>query len=106
MTIKFQVGQTYAARSICDYDCIHSFIILSRTAGTVKINVHGKIVSRRISIHNDVEQIKPHGSYSMSLILGADDTAEKIEAQLARAAELAAQRVAAARARIGGFIGT
>ena len=106
MTKQFQVGHTYAARSICDYDCIFTFAIVSRTEKTVKVLEHGKVKTCKISIHNNVETIKPHGSYSMCTVLGADDTSDKIEAELARAAEFARQRAEAARARIGGFIGT
>jgi hypothetical protein len=70
---SFQVGKTYATRSICDYDCIFSFVILSRTAKTVTVNVHGKSVRRGLSLWNGVEQFKPYGTYSMCAIVGADD---------------------------------
>ena len=92
MTTQFQVGQSYATRSICDYDCIYRFTILGRTAKTVKISAHGEVKTCRISVYNDVEQIKPFGSYSMCCILGADETADKIEAQEARAAAYRAQK--------------
>ena len=49
MTNQFQVGRTYATRSICDYDCILSFTILARTAKTVTTQVHGKAVRRGLS---------------------------------------------------------
>jgi len=85
MTIQFQVGQTYSARSICDYDCIFNFAIVSRTEKTVKVLENGKVKTCKITVRNDVETIKPHGSYSMCTVLGADDTSDKIETQLARA---------------------
>lgn len=73
MTTTFQVGKSYATRSICDHECIFRFTILSRTAKSVTVNVHGKIVRRGLSIWNGVEQFKPFGNYSMCAIIGADD---------------------------------
>jgi hypothetical protein len=75
MTNQFQVGRTYATRSICDYDCIFSFTILARTAKTVTTQVHGKAVRRGLNVWNGVEQFKPFGNYSMCAIVGADDIA-------------------------------
>ena len=49
MTNQFQVGRTYATRSICDYDCIFSFTILARTAKTVTTQIHGKTVRRGLN---------------------------------------------------------
>ncbi|NOU05178.1 MAG: hypothetical protein HOO99_03240 [Hyphomicrobiaceae bacterium] len=68
----FQVGETYACRSICDYDCIYRFGILKRTAKSVWINVHGNTVRRAVRIFDGVEAIDPHGRYSMSPVLTAD----------------------------------
>jgi hypothetical protein len=73
MTQQFQVGKTYATRSICDHDCIFSFVVLGRTAKTVTVNVHGKTVRRGLSIYDGVEQFSPFGNYSMATIIGADD---------------------------------
>ncbi len=74
MTQQFQVGKTYATRSICDHDTIFSFTILARTAKTVTIPVHnGKIAKRGLYIYEGCEQFKPYGSYSMCPIIGADD---------------------------------
>lgn len=75
MTTQFQVGQTYATRSICDHECIFSFTILKRTAKTVTINMHGKTVQRRITSYEGCEQFAPYGSYSMCAIISADDRA-------------------------------
>lgn len=68
----FQVGKTYWTRSICDYDCIYSFLILARTTKSVTVQVHGKTVRRGLSVYNGVEQFKPFGSYSMCAVIGAD----------------------------------
>ena len=73
MANQFKVGRTYATRSICDYDCIFSFVILGRTAKTITTNVHGKVVKRSLSVWEGNEQFKPHGNYSMCAIVGADD---------------------------------
>ena len=73
MTNTFQVGQTYATRSIYDYDTVFSFTIIGRTAKTVTVNVHGKVVRRGLSVWEGNEQFKPFGSYSMCAIIGADD---------------------------------
>lgn len=70
---KFEVGKTYATRSICDYDTWFRFTILARTAKQVSIKVNGNIVRRGLYIYDDVEQFKPYGSYSMCAIIGADD---------------------------------
>jgi hypothetical protein len=73
MTTQFQVGKTYATRSICDYDTWFSFKILARTTKTVTITVHnGKIARRGLYTYEGVEQFKPYGSYSMCPIIGAD----------------------------------
>ena len=74
MTTRFEIGTTYATRSICDYDCIYRFTILARTAKTVTVNVHGKTVRRGLNVWNEVEQFKPFGSYSMCAIISADTT--------------------------------
>ena len=81
MTTSFQVGQTYATRSACDYDSIFSFEIIARTAKTVTVNVHGKKVRRGISIWDGVEQFRPFGTYSMCAVISAEKTLEQVEAQ-------------------------
>ena len=43
---RFQVGHTYATRSIGAHDCIFAFKVLARTRKQVTINVHGKLVRR------------------------------------------------------------
>ena len=73
MTIKFNVGQVYSGRHMCDYDSVAHFIILARTAKTVKVTVHGKLVTRRVSEYCGREQFSPYGSYSMSMVIDAND---------------------------------
>jgi len=73
MAKQFEVGATYATRSICDYDTIFSFKIWSRSARTVIVDVRGNQVRRGIFVWDGVEQFKPFGTYSMCPIVGADD---------------------------------
>jgi hypothetical protein len=74
--MKFEVGKTYATRSICDHDCIFSFVIRARTAKTVTVDVHGKTVKRGIQVYEGVEQFKPFGTYSMCAVISADKAAQ------------------------------
>ncbi len=78
MTTTFEVGQTYATRSLCDHDCIFSFTILDRTAKSVFIDMNGKRVRKGLTIWNGVEQFRPFGTYSMCTIIGADKTREQL----------------------------
>ena len=73
MTKQFEVGKTYSTRSIVDYDTIMSFKILARTPKTVTFSDCGKMKRRGVFVYDGVEQFKPHGSYSMCAIVGADD---------------------------------
>lgn len=76
MAQQFKVGETYATRSIADYDTVFSFTILGRTAKTVSLKVRGKIVRRGLSVWQGVEQFKPFGNYSMCAIVSADKVAK------------------------------
>ena len=75
--IKFKTGETYSARSICDYDCVFSFTILSRTAKTVTIEKHGRITKRGVkhSEYDNCEMCYPLGSYSMAPTIYANKPA-------------------------------
>jgi hypothetical protein len=73
---QFEVGKTYACRSLGDYDCIHAFKILARTDKTITTttwSTGGQPVRRRISVWGGVERFKPFGSYSMCAVISADD---------------------------------
>lgn len=78
---QFEVGKSYATRSIGDHDCIFRFKILARTAKTVTVEVHGKTVKRGLTVYENVEQFKPFGTYSMCAIIGADDRAERLASE-------------------------
>jgi hypothetical protein len=97
MTTKtFEIGRTYYARSLCDYDCVFSFTIRARTAKTVTVDVHGKTVSRGVRVVDGVESFKPFGSYSMAAVIYAereligDETADQADARRREAAKVAA----------------
>ena len=72
MTINFKTGKTYSTRSIGDYNCEYAFEIIDRTAKTIKTEVYGKIVTKRVNIYNDIEFFRPFGNYSMAAIISAD----------------------------------
>lgn len=68
----FQIGKTYSARSICDYDCIFSWTVVSRTAKFLTLN--GSMGKRRAGVFENggVEHCRPLGRYSMSPVIHAD----------------------------------
>ena len=71
---KFIVGQTYATRSACNWDCVYSFTIVRRTEKSVWIDdIHGKKnVRRSIKNYSGHETFSPFGTYSMSPTISAD----------------------------------
>lgn len=74
---KFEIGKTYATRSICDHDCIFRFTIKARSAKFVTLNWNGDRRDRRVGlfIENGVEHCLPLGRYSMAPVLDAGDLA-------------------------------
>lgn len=78
--MKFQVGKTYSTRSACDHECIFSFTVVGRTEKTVTIDPRSRgAVRRKVRIGSDgVERCDPHGRYSMSPVLAADDCMELV----------------------------
>lgn len=75
--VKFEVGATYATRSICNHDCIFKVTIIKRTEKTVTVD-KGNGKTQRCKIHTDMrsaETIFPYGSYSMCPVI---DATEKI----------------------------
>jgi hypothetical protein len=75
---RFQVGTTYADNFTGDSQLWSFFRIEARTAKTITTEVHGKRVVRRLSVYNGVEQFKPYGSYSMAMIVNANDTLDRV----------------------------
>lgn len=68
----FQVGKTYWTRSACDHECIFRVTVLKRTAKTITVDRSGKVKNLRVAVWNDVETVKPYGTYSMCPVIGAD----------------------------------
>ena len=73
MAKQFEVGKTYSGRFMSDWDSIASFTITARTAKSIKTVVRGEVVTRRVSEYCGVEQFKPFGSYSMCMVIDAND---------------------------------
>lgn len=67
----FKVGQVYATRSLCDYDCIYRFTVKARTDKTVTLLYHGELVRRKVFVSDGIEWTYPLGSYSMAPIIRA-----------------------------------
>lgn len=82
--LKFEVGNIYACRSICNYDCVWYFRVVSRTKSTITIlkdgekNPVSKRINKQLSETLDAESVYPLGNFSMAPILSADDSAFKI----------------------------
>lgn len=80
ITAKFTVGDAFSCRSVCDHNCVWTFIVTKRTAKTITVcemNDDGSVRSAgpstfRITVWQGVETVKPHGSFSMAPILAAD----------------------------------
>lgn len=76
---KFEVGKKYSCRSVCDYDSIFTFEVISRTKKTVVLRgdfcSQTKIQKKGIKIRDGVETIAPLGVYSMSPVLRAEGCA-------------------------------
>jgi hypothetical protein len=71
---KFEVGNTYYCRSVCDHECIWTYKIVSRTEKTVKTEC-GKtwrINQKLTAWNNGIESLYPHGVHSMCPVLTAD----------------------------------
>lgn len=73
-TQTFQVGQTYSARSACDYDCVWQLLVVRRTAKFVTLRDLTDGSERRVGVrvHNDAEYASPFGTYSMAPVICAD----------------------------------
>ena len=70
---KFEVGKSYATRSICDSECIIRVHVVSRTAKTIKAHTSKGERVLRINEYQGIEQVSPWGRYSMSPIVDATD---------------------------------
>jgi hypothetical protein len=64
--IRFTIGEQLAARSLCDYDCIYRFEVLSRTAKFVTLKYFNEEKRVGIKVRDGREYCYPLGSYSMA----------------------------------------
>jgi hypothetical protein len=76
-TSKFETGSTYSCRSVGDYNCIWTYLVVKRTEKSVWVaeiinGKQGETQRKGITVWNMEEQIFPHGKYSMAPILGAE----------------------------------
>lgn len=67
---KFNAGQTYKTRSICDHNTVISITVAKRTAKTIT-TTEGKTL--RIAEYDGAEFVRPWGNYSMCPIINAKD---------------------------------
>lgn len=70
--IKFQVGQTYQTRSVCDSDCIFTLEVISRTAKFLTLKQYGKTFRRGIYVYSNTERCQFSGAHSMAPSISAD----------------------------------
>ncbi len=68
---RFEVGKTYTTRSACDYDCIYSYTVLSRTAKQITLEIRGQKVRRGVTVYENEEYCRPEGNYSMCPVIHA-----------------------------------
>ncbi len=72
MATQFEAGKMYKGRSIGDADCIIVIDVLSRTRCTIKAKTARGVQTFRVGLHNNIEYVKPWGSYSMAPHVFAD----------------------------------
>lgn len=83
--VSFVPGLTYSGRSIGDYNCVWLYTVVSRTAKQVtlqEVGNHGELGEPKrfgIRLHDGIEHCSPHGRYSMSLSLAADNVIAQVE---------------------------
>lgn len=73
MTIKFEIGKTYITRSVCDYDCIFYFTVISRTEKFVTgQDQYGEVMRRKVKVDEKGIEWFLDGNYSMAPCFVAD----------------------------------
>lgn len=72
---KFEIGETYTMRSICDHNCVWSYTVTARTAQTITLTDGKELrkvrVSKKASEYLGAETVYPLGQYSMAPSLTA-----------------------------------
>jgi hypothetical protein len=69
----FQVGQIVSANSACDYDCVWTFEVVSRTAKFITLRDQGTGNTMRVGVrvYDGEEWASPFGRYSMAPVVRA-----------------------------------
>ena len=75
--VKFKVGKHYSCRSICNQDCVWTFLIAARTEKTIVLqdkNGAQKIcrIDQKKAERFGFESVYPLGKYSMCPVLTAE----------------------------------
>lgn len=63
--IKFEVGKTYATRSVCDHDCMFTIEVIKITDKTITYKEDDTVRRAKIRFSDDYEYIRV-GNYSMA----------------------------------------
>ena len=82
-TVKFTVGDAFTCRSVCDHNCVWTFIVTKRTEKTItvcEVNEDGSLRGTgpgmfRVRVWHGVETVMPHGRFPMAPVLAADKKA-------------------------------
>lgn len=70
---RFEVGKTYEARSICDWQCVWTFTVIKRTAKFITIvNERGEESRVGVSVWEGVERALPLGRFAFAPVIMAD----------------------------------
>jgi hypothetical protein len=67
----FQVGTTYAVRSMCDWDTVFRYTVTARTAKFITVDDGYSTRRVGVTITDGVEKAKPEGTYSMCPVISA-----------------------------------
>ncbi len=70
--IKFEIGKTYATRSVCDHDCVFTIEVIKRTDKTITYKEDDTVRRAKIRFSDDYEYIRA-GNYSMAPNFSAKD---------------------------------
>lgn len=71
---RFEPGKTYSTRSLCDYDCVFRYHVVSRSEKSIVIESRGQQTRRKVWVSDDVEACFPEGKYSMCPCIFADNS--------------------------------
>jgi hypothetical protein len=75
---QFEIGKSYSVHSVCNWDCVWTFKVISRTTSTITLKDRkGEKktcrINKKLTSYDNVESVMPMGSYSFAPILRADN---------------------------------